>query len=236
VLNERAHVIHSIWVDEDDMDLLAASGCSIAHNPLCNLKLGSGIMPFRALKDRGVNICLGSDEMCSDDSVNMWSVMKAGGLVHKITEPDYRRWPKAQEMLECATRNAAKAMRLEGVTGQIAVGMQADLILLDLDTFSFTPLNDLRRQLVFCENGSSLRMAMVAGEIVMENGKLSKLDEAELRAEIRAEWSEYQRQFAAVDHWARTLEPIYRAMYARTVREEVPMARKLSYSEFPAED
>jgi len=236
VLNERAHVIHSIWVDEDDMDLLAASGCSIAHNPLCNLKLGSGIMPFRALKDRGVNICLGSDEMCSDDSVNMWSVMKAGGLVHKITEPDYDRWPKAQEMLECATRNAAKAMRLEGVTGQIAVGMQADLILLDLDTFSFTPLNDLRRQLVFCENGSSLRMAMVAGEIVMENGKLSKLDEAELRAEIRAEWSEYQRQFAAVDHWARTLEPIYRAMYARTVREEVPMARKLSYSEFPAGD
>ncbi len=235
VLNERAHVIHSIWVDEYDMDLLAGSGCSIAHNPLCNLKLGSGIMPFRALKDRGINICLGSDEMCSDDSVNMWNVIKTGGLVHKITEPDYLRWPKAQEMLECATRNAAKAMRLEGVTGQIAAGMQADLIVLDLDTFSFTPLNDLRRQLVFCENGSSVHLVMVAGQLVMDGNKLLTLNESELREEIRAEWSDYQRQFQTVDHWAKTLEPIYRAMYARTLRDEVSMTRKLSYAEFPAD-
>jgi 5-methylthioadenosine/S-adenosylhomocysteine deaminase len=233
VLNERSLVIHAIWVDEPDMDLLAASGCSIAHNPLCNLKLGSGIMPFRALKNRGINICLGSDEMCSDDSVNMWAVAKAGGLVHKITEPDYLLWPKAQEMLECATRNAAKAMRLEGVTGQIAVGMQADLILLDLDTFSFTPLNDLRRQLVFCENGSGVRVVMVAGTMVVEDGRLLLLDERALRAEIREHWTEYQRQFQAVDHWARTLEPIYRKMYALTLKADVPMSRKLSYSEFP---
>jgi 5-methylthioadenosine/S-adenosylhomocysteine deaminase len=236
VLNERSLVIHAIWVDDSDMDVLAASGCSIAHNPLCNLKLGSGIMPFRALRDRGINICLGSDEMCSDDSVNMWAVAKTGGLVHKITEPDYRRWPKAQEMLECATRNAARAMRLEGVTGQIAVGMQADLILLDLDTFSFTPLNDLRRQLVFCENGSSIRGVMVAGTMVMEDGRLLRLDEEALRAEIREEWAEYQRQFQAVDHWARMLEPIYRKMYALTLQGDVGMSRKLSYEDFPVEN
>jgi cytosine/adenosine deaminase-related metal-dependent hydrolase len=235
VLDERAHVIHAIWVDEQDMDLLAASGCSIAHNPLCNLKLGSGIMPFRALRNRGINICLGSDEMCSDDSVNMWNVMKSGGLVHKITEPDYRRWPAAQEMLEGATRNAAKAMRLAGVTGQIAVGMQADMILLDLDTFAFTPINDLRRQLVFCENGSSVRMVVVAGEIVVEDGRLLTVDEAALRAEIREQWAEYQQQFRAVDHWARALEPIYRRMYERTTRAEVGMTRKLTYAEFPFE-
>jgi 5-methylthioadenosine/S-adenosylhomocysteine deaminase len=236
VLNERAHVIHAIWVDQHDMDLLAASGCSIAHNPLCNLKLGSGIMPFRALKGRGINICLGSDEMCSDDSANMWNVMKSGGLVHKITEPDYRRWPTAQEMLEGATRNAARAMRLANVTGQIAVGMQADVILLDLDTFAFTPLNDLRRQLVFCENGSSVGMVMVAGRIVVEDGRLLTLNEAALRSEIREQWDEYQQQFRAVEHWARALEPIYRKMYALTTRAEVGMSRKLTYAEFPIED
>src|ERR1700693_1986609 len=161
VLTERALVIHAIWVDERDMDLLSASGCSIAHNPLCNLKLGSGIMPFRALTDRGINICLGSDEMCSDDAVNLWNVAKFGGLIHKIAELDYRKWPKAQEILECATRNAAKAMRIGASTGSIEIGKQADLILLDLNTLAFTPLNDLRRQLVFCENGSSVRMVMV---------------------------------------------------------------------------
>jgi 5-methylthioadenosine/S-adenosylhomocysteine deaminase len=233
VLNERSLVIHAIWVDDHDMDLLAASGCSVAHNPLCNLKLGSGIMPFRALKDRGINICLGSDEMCSDDSVNLWNVAKTGGLVHKITEPDYRRWPKAQEMLECATRNAAKAMRLENGTGHLSVGMQADLILLDLDTLAFSPLNDLRRQLIFCENGSSVRTVMVAGTIVAENGSLLTLDEAALRAEIREHWEEHCRNFQAVDHWARTLEPIYRQMYERTQREEVGLSRRLSYAELP---
>jgi 5-methylthioadenosine/S-adenosylhomocysteine deaminase len=233
VLNERAHVIHAIWIDEHDMDLLAASGCSIAHNPLCNLKLGSGIMPYRALRERGINICLGTDEMCSDDSVNMWNVMKSGGLVHKITEPDYRRWPTAEEMLESATRNAANAMRLADVTGQIAVGMQADLILVDLDTLAFTPLNNLRRQLVYCENGSSVRMVMVAGSIVVEDGRLLSIDEAALRAEIREQWDEYQQQFRAVDHWARRLEPIYRSMYERTLRVDVGMARKLGYAEFP---
>ena len=236
VLTEHAHVIHAIWIDEQDMDLLAASGCSIAHNPLCNLKLGSGIMPFRALRERGINICLGTDEMCSDDSASMWNVMKLGGLVHKITEPDYRRWPTAQEMLEGATRNAAKAMRLASVTGQIAVGMQADLILVDLDTFAFTPLNDLRRQLVFCENGSSVRMVMVAGSVVVDEGKLLTLDEVALRHEIREEWAEYQQRFQAVDHWARALEPIYRKMYERTVHVDVGMARKLSYHDLPNEE
>jgi len=155
-------------------------------------------------------------------------------LVHKITEPDYRRWPRAQEMLECATRNAAKAMQLENVTGQIGVGMQADLILLDLDTLTFTPLNDLRRQLVFCENGSSVRLVMVAGRIVVENGSLLTVDERALRTEIREQWTEYQRQFQAVDHWARTLEPIYRRMYERTLRQDVGLSRKLSYAEFPS--
>ncbi len=61
VLTERALVIHAIWVDQQDMDLMAESGCSVAHNPLCNLKLGSGIMPFRELASRGINMCLGSD-------------------------------------------------------------------------------------------------------------------------------------------------------------------------------
>ena len=55
-LDERMLVIHAIWVDDADMDLLAAAGCTVAHNPICNLRLGSGIMPFRALRDRGVLI------------------------------------------------------------------------------------------------------------------------------------------------------------------------------------
>jgi 5-methylthioadenosine/S-adenosylhomocysteine deaminase len=228
-LNERAQVIHAIWVTEEDMDLLAASGCSIAHNPLCNLKLGSGIMPFRKLKERGINICLGSDEMCSDDAVNMWSVAKFGGLVHKITETDYRRWPTAEEILRCATLHGARAMRQEAVTGSIEVGKAADLLLIDLGTLAFTPLNDIRRQLVFCENGSSVRLVMVAGKIVVENGTLLSVDEEAIKTEIRASWPEYQAQLRQVDFWARRLEPIYLRMYERCLEEPVPVQRALRY-------
>jgi cytosine/adenosine deaminase-related metal-dependent hydrolase len=224
VLTDRAMVIHAIWVDAEDMDLLAASGCSVGHNPLCNLKLGSGIMPFRELTNRGINICLGSDEMCSDDAVNLWNVSKFAGLVHKIAEPDYRKWPTAHEILRCATVNAARAMRIDDV-GSIERGKQADLILVDLGTLAFTPLNDLRRQLVFCENGSSVRMVMVSGRIVMEDGRLLTIDEEQLKAESRELMAEYRSQYRAVDHWARELEPIYRSMYERCLQEPVPVRR-----------
>jgi 5-methylthioadenosine/S-adenosylhomocysteine deaminase len=227
VLTERALVIHAIWVDAEDMDLLAASGCSIAHNPLCNLKLGSGIMPFRELKARGINICLGSDEMCSDDAVNLWNVAKFAGTVHKITESDYRKWPTAPEVLQCATANSARAMRIGDKTGSIEPGKQADLILIDLNTLPFTPLNDLRRQLVFCENGSSVRMVMVGGCVVMEDGKLLTVDEEALKSEARELMDEYRSQYRAVDHWARELEPIYRQMYERCLQEPVPLRRTI---------
>ena len=225
VLTGRAMVIHAIWVDEHDMDLMADSDCSIAHNPLCNLKLGSGIMPFRQLTSRGINICLGSDEMCSDDAVNLWSVAKLAGLVHKIAETDYRKWPQSQEVLRCATSNAARAMRIEREVGSIEAGKQADLIVIDLDTLAFTPLNDLRRQLVFCENGSSVRVVMVAGRIVVEDGKLLSIDEQLLKAEVRELMEEYRAQYKSVDHWAHTLEPIYRRMYERCLQEKVHLRR-----------
>ena len=95
-------------------------------------------------------------------------------------------------------------MRIADATGSLETGKQADLILLDKESFAFTPFNDLRRQLVFCENGSSVQTVMVAGRIVCENGKLLTVDEAALKAEIREQWAEYQAQYQQVDHWART--------------------------------
>ena len=207
------------------MDLMALSGCSVAHNPLCNLKLGSGIMPFRKLADRGVNICLGSDEMCSDDAVNLWNVAKLAGLVHKITEFDYRKWPSAKEVLSCGTVNSAQAMRIGNTVGSIEVGKQADLILVDLNTLAFTPLNYLYRQLVFSENGSSVRLVMVAGRILVEDGRVRSADEEALKANVRELMVEYRAQYQAVDHWARTLEPIYRQIYFRCLEEKVPLRR-----------
>ena len=99
--------------------------------------------------------------------------------------------------------------------------------MLDLDTLAFTPLNDLRRQLVFCENGSSVVMTMVAGRIVMRDGKLLSVDEAALRAEIRDAMQDYRSTFERIEAHAQTLLPYYREMYERAVAQDVGMNRWL---------
>jgi len=226
-LDARKFVIHAIWVDETDIALMADARCSVGHNPISNLKIGSGVMPFRALRDAGIPIAIGTDEASVDDSANIWQAAKTLGLVQKVTTPDWTRWPKAAEILDCVIRGGAHAMRLDRKIGQIAPGFEADLIVLDLDSIAFTPLNDLKRQLVFCENGSSVVMTMVAGRIVMRDGKLLTVDEAALKAEIRDAMRDYQATFSRIDAHAQTLLPYYREMYERAVAQNVGMTRWL---------
>jgi 5-methylthioadenosine/S-adenosylhomocysteine deaminase len=224
-LSERSNVIHAIWIDDDDIETLANSGASVAHNPVCNLRLGSGVMPFRKLIDSGVAICLGSDEAIADDTTNMWSVAKMVGLIHNITEPDYMNWPRASEILRCLVRGGARAMQQQRDVGILAPGYEADLIMIDLNTLAFTPLNDLRRQLVYCENGSSVRMTMVAGRVVVEEGHVLTVDEEAIKGETR-EIARAQASVAMkVREHAEQLAPFYRQMYLKAAKRDVGLNR-----------
>ncbi len=226
-LDERMMVIHAIWIDDDDIRLLADSGCTVAHNPVCNLRLGSGVMPWRALRDAGVPICLGTDEMNTDDAINPWFVGKTAAMLHTLASPDYATWPQPDEILWSMTRGGARALRREGTLGQLSPGAEADLILLDLDTVAFTPLNDLRRQLVHCEDGASVRTTIVAGRVVFDAGRITTVDEAALRAEMRDLMAGYQEQRAAAASAAARLEPYYREMVLRAASEDVGLRRSL---------
>jgi 5-methylthioadenosine/S-adenosylhomocysteine deaminase len=182
-------------------------------------------MPFRRLRDAGVPMCLGTDEAIADDAINMWLVAKIAGLIHNLSDPDYERWPTASEVLDCLIRGGARAMRQAGRIGRIEEGYQADLILVDLDTLPFTPLNDLRRQLVYCETGGSVRLTMVAGKVVVENGRVTTVDEAALRAEARANAERFAKNQGVVDQAAAELQPYYRAMYLKAAARPVGMNR-----------
>jgi 5-methylthioadenosine/S-adenosylhomocysteine deaminase len=233
LLSDRLNIIHGIWLDDADMDLIAAASCVIAHNPISNLRLGSGVMPFGKLRSRGITICLGTDEAIADDAVNMWSVAKLTGLIHNIASVDYERWPKAAEVLNCLIGGGARAMRSPVPIGQIASGYQADLIMLDLDTLSFTPLNDLRRQLVYCENGSSVRMTMVAGEIVYEHGRVTTVDERAVRAEAREHAARLHLANDSARQAAKEWLPFYRQMYLKAAGRDVGMQRWAGDPEAP---
>jgi 5-methylthioadenosine/S-adenosylhomocysteine deaminase len=225
LLGQRVNVIHGIWIDEHDMAAIADAGAVIAHTPVCNLRLGSGIMPFRHIREFGIPVCLGTDEALADDSINLWTVAKMAGLVHNITDPDYRNWPTAEEVLACVFHGGARAMGLEDRLGRIAPGYAADISLLDLDDIAFTPLNNLRRQLVYCENGASVRLTMVAGCIVVRDGRVLSVDEDVIKCEARELTEAYRPELRRAVQAARKLEPFYREMYLRAAAVDVGMNR-----------
>jgi cytosine/adenosine deaminase-related metal-dependent hydrolase len=155
----------------------------------------------------------------------MWAVAKLTGMIHNISAPDYELWPTAGDVLDCLIRGGSRAMRAPRPIGQVSVGHQADLILIDLDTLSFTPLNDLRRQLVYCESGTSVRLTMVAGKIVYEHGAVIGVDEAALRGEAREHAARQRSANAAALGVARDWLPYYRQMYLQAAGRDVGMQR-----------
>lgn len=226
LLDARMLVIHAIWVDDADIAILAKSGCTVAHNPVCNLRLGSGIMPWRRLRDAGVPIALGTDEATVDDTHNLWLVAKQAGLIHNLSRPDWRDWPTASEILEALNAGGARAARRPEKLGALETGAAGDVILLDLATPAFVPLNDLDRQLVYCETGSSVRDVVVAGRPVVREGRLSTLDERAIFAEIAEMAPKLAESMAALRAEAAKLEPAYRTMYLKAMARDVGLDRR----------
>ncbi len=227
VLDERCQVIHAIWIDEDDIGLLADSGAVVAHNPVCNLRLGSGVMPWRALHDAGVPVAIGTDELCTDDTANVWLAGKMAGLVHNLSSADPAQWPRHAEVLRAMTAGGARALRRADQLGVLRPGALADIALLDLDRWAFTPCNDLRRQLVYSEDGSSVRHVLVNGELVVRDGRHQRIDAAAIRAEIRALLPAIRSQWAATHAAAERLWPYYAAMLDKAHAQPSGLVRRL---------
>jgi 5-methylthioadenosine/S-adenosylhomocysteine deaminase len=225
LLSERMNIIHSIWVTDDDLQLIANAGSVIVLNPISNLRLGSGVAPFRKMRDLGITTALGTDEAPCDDSVNLWGVVKMTGLIHNVTGLDFAQWPTAIEVLDSLWRGGAAAMLRSDDLGSVRVGQLADLTLLDLHSVVFTPLNDLRRQLVFCEAGSSVRLTMVGGRIVYDHGVLTTIDERALLAETRELFARKQPIIDASRRAADSFVPGYAAMIRRAAAADIESGR-----------
>jgi 5-methylthioadenosine/S-adenosylhomocysteine deaminase len=224
-LSDRLTMAHAIWITEEDIELMVASGCSVAHNPVCNLRIGSGIAPLRDLLTAGVNVALGTDEIDCNDSGRLFDVIKAAGLVHNISDYDYELWPTAAEILRAATMGGARSVCLEHEIGSLTPGKKADIVLLDLDAWPFTPLNDPCVHLVYSENGSSVTDVLVDGEVVLRDRALTRIDEAQVMAEIALRAPDY---LAARDRWeavAREYEPYMKALYMHCMEQDTELDR-----------
>jgi 5-methylthioadenosine/S-adenosylhomocysteine deaminase len=225
LLKRNTTIAHSVWVSDNDMRLMGEAGVSIAHNAVSNLKLGAGIAPLRRLLDAGVTVGLGTDGVCSNDTARIFDVMRTAGLIHSGSGPDYARWVTADEIVRAATIGGARSAMLEGVTGSIEVGKAADLLILKLDSYAFMPLNNVAKHLVYAENGSSIETVMVAGRVVMHDGRLTTVDEEAIFAEINDLVPAHLAEHAELEKRNAVFEPVMAEIHRRATLMDVGMNR-----------
>ena len=174
---------------------------------------------------RALTIALGTDGVSSNDTARIFDVMRVAGLVHSVPGPDYGQWIGAEAILKMATIDGARSAMLEGVTGSIEIGKAADLLVLDLGSHAFMPLNDVAKHLVFAENGSSIEMVMVNGDVVMRDGRLTRIDEAEILAEIREAVPAYLEDHARIEELNRVFEPYMAEIHRRATQRDIGLNR-----------
>lgn len=184
LLGPHMSAAHGIWLDNDDMGRLANNGVSVVHNPLSNLRLGSGLAPVRRLLDRGVNVGLGTDAANTSDTQNMFEVTRIASYLSRIQHPDYEQWLDAGEVLDLATRGSAHALGQQDRIGSLVEGACADIVFLRLDHVNYWPLRDPVQQIVNTESGAAVDSVMIDGRLVLYRDTMLTVDEAQLRHDV----------------------------------------------------
>ena len=183
VWDTRAIAAHCVWTTEDDWAGMAEKGVACVHNPVSNLKLGSGVAWIPAMKAAGVPIALGTDGVSSNNNQHMFEEMKFAAVLHNgVTRNPLALLP--QDVLAMATREGAKALGRQ--TGRIAPGYVADLILVDFTRPHLTPCHSVMDNLVYAAHGSDVVMNMARGKIIYKDGTFLTLDLEKIQAEVKS--------------------------------------------------
>ena len=183
VLDSPVTAAHAVWVDDEDIAIMAEKGVSVAHNSVSNLKLGSGIMPYRKMKEAGINITLGTDGAASNNRLSILREMQFAALIHKGNDLD-PSVTLASDMIRIATKNGAMAQGRENA-GEIKVGNAADLILVDLSGFNNIPYYSLESTVCYSMTEENILMTLSDGNILYNRGAYTTIDEERLKSEAR---------------------------------------------------
>lgn len=180
---------HCVWVSDEDIAVLAEKNVSVVHNPVSNLKLGSGIMPLRKLLDAGINVCLGTDGVASNNRLDILREMQTAAILHKgvLLDPTATT---ASQMPKLATRNGALAQG-RADCGEICIGARADLVLIDRTSFHNMPCFDDYAMLCYSAERNDVLMTMVDGRILYRNGTYTLIDEERLRFDAQKVFAHY---------------------------------------------
>ena len=170
VLGDNVIAAHVVHVDPEEAAILAERGVTVSHCPCSNMKLSSGVFPYKMLREAGCRITLGTDGDSSNNNLDMREEMKFAALLAKVSSGDPQVMP-AHEALEMATRNGALAFGIDA--GVIAEGRLADAILVRLDDERMQPLHNLVSNWVYSAGSSCVDSVLCNGRILMKNRTLT---------------------------------------------------------------
>ncbi|WP_157015580.1 amidohydrolase family protein [Mesorhizobium xinjiangense] len=187
----RTMIAHAVWLDESEVELIAGRPVSVAHNPVSNMKLASGIAPISDMLAAGVPVGIGTDGEKENNNFDMFEEMKVTSLLGKLKDRDAAAMD-SWDVLRMATIGGARAIGLDQEIGSIEPGKRADIIAVRTNTPRMTPLFDsgpwfnLQHNLVHAVRGSDVALTMIDGKVVVEDGDLKTADLREIIDEIHA--------------------------------------------------
>lgn len=227
-MKPKTQFIHGVWLNPREIEILSRTGVTIQHNPTSNLKVGSGLAPIRALLDAGVNVSMGTDGCGSIEGTDMQNALYLAALLQKL-RGDHAGWVGATEAFHAATMGGAIALGRERDLGAVAPGRIADLTGYRLDGIAFTPLNNPVNQLVYSACRNEVDFVMVDGEVIEQGGRLTKIDEAAIIAEIHEAHARIEPLLSAseadVEEMVGPYERIYRRCQCMDIAEDTYPAR-----------
>jgi 5-methylthioadenosine/S-adenosylhomocysteine deaminase len=176
MLTPQTILAHCVHINDEEIKLLAENGTAVAHVPISNLKLGSGIAPLIKMIKAGVKVSLGTDGTSSSNDLNLWMSMRFAALLPKGLTHD-ASIITASEVIRMATIGGARALGIEALVGSLEVGKRADIIFIDLDNPHVTPMYDVYPHLVYTVGRDDVSTVIINGQVVMKNRQLVTLDE-----------------------------------------------------------
>ncbi|MDO9265291.1 MAG: amidohydrolase [Desulfosalsimonadaceae bacterium] len=175
MLDENTLAVHAVWVDEDDLDILARLGVKIAHAPESNMKLASGVAPVPRMLEKGLSVGLGTDGCASNNNLDLFGEMDMAAKLHKVTAFDPTVM-NARTVVRMATTMGARAIGLGDRIGSLEPGKQADIIIIDTRKPHLTPMYHPESHLVYAVRGADVRDVLVAGRVLVRDYRPVDLD------------------------------------------------------------
>ena len=185
LLDARTLLVHCVWVDAEEIALIAARGAKVSHNPESNLKLGSGIAPVAAMRTAGIPVGLGTDGCASNNDLDLFAAMDLAAKLHKVhcLDPTV---VSAEDAIRMATSEGARALGLEREIGSLEPGKQADLIVIDTRKPHLTPMHHPASAVVYAAGGADVQTVLVAGKALVRNRRLLSIDIEEVMHRVEA--------------------------------------------------